>query len=376
MTQALSHYEEHVQRDVNRLRGKVTDMAGLAERALQDTLRALLDNNRQLAYLVVLRDQHIDELEKEIDRLCLEFIVRNQPVAGLLRFVYVAMKINQELERIGDYAESIARQVLKITSVDTHFLHPRFSEIANLAVPMLHDAVQAFLNQNAELARRTMETEVTVDGLRDQINSELIKAQAEGRFPLEALTPLMTIARRYERVSDQAKNICEEALYLCTGEYAKHQGVDVFRILFVDQHNSCLSQMAEAIGHSLGQEKFMFSSAGVHLQPLDPGLVAFMSDKGMDVTHQTAKTLQQVPNLEFYQVFVSFDQVALKALTPAPAKGVGLDWAMAEPDQTQGTAEEIRASYEAAYNYISTHIRDLVQAILGIDLDPAKINGK
>jgi len=376
MTQALSHYEEHLQRDVNRLRSKVTDMAGLAERALRDTLRALLDNNRQLAYLVVLRDQHIDELEKEIDRLCLEFIVRNQPVAGLLRFVYVSMKINQELERIGDYAESIARQVLKITAVDTQFLHARFSEIANLAVPMLHDAVQAYLNQNAELARRTMETEVTVDGLRDQINGELIRAQSENRFPLEALTPLMTIARRYERVSDQAKNICEEALYLCTGEYAKHQGVDVFRILFVDEHNACLSQMAEAIGHSLGQEKFMFSSAGVHLQPLDPRLVTFLAEKGLDITHQVSKSLPQVPNLEFYQVFVSFDMVAHKALTPAPARGVGLDWAMPEPDQVQGPPEAVRAAYEAAFTYISTHIRDLVQAILGIDLEPGKINGK
>ena len=96
----------------------------------------------------------------------------------------------------------------------------------------------------------------------------------------------------------------------------------------------------------------------------------------LDITHQVSKSLPQVPNLEFYQVFVSFDMVAHKALTPAPARGVGLDWAMPEPDQVQGPPEAVRAAYEAAFTYISTHIRDLVQAILGIDLEPGKINGK
>src|SRR5215470_3223950 len=136
-----THYEETLQRDIDRIRRKVTDMAGLAERALRSCLQALSDRNRQLAYSVILRDQRIDELEKEIDRLCLEFIVRQQPVAGTLRFAYATIKINLELERVGDYAESMARSVLNLSDMDAQFPLEAFVQIAELAIPMLHDAV-------------------------------------------------------------------------------------------------------------------------------------------------------------------------------------------------------------------------------------------
>jgi phosphate transport system protein len=81
-------------------------MAGLSERALEASLRALVERDRQLAYSVILRDQYLDEMETELNRLCLEFLVRQQPVAGQLRFVFTTIQINKELERIGDYAET------------------------------------------------------------------------------------------------------------------------------------------------------------------------------------------------------------------------------------------------------------------------------
>src|SRR5271169_455887 len=98
------HLEETLQRDIDLIRRKVVEMAGLGERALKAALQALVERNRQLAYTVILRDQYIDELETELDRLCLEFLARQQPVAGHLRFVFTVIQINRELERIGDYA--------------------------------------------------------------------------------------------------------------------------------------------------------------------------------------------------------------------------------------------------------------------------------
>ena len=85
------HLEKTLQQDIDRIRGKVMEMAGRAERALKDGLQALVEGNRQRAYAIILRDQYIDELEKEIDRLCLEFLVRQQPVAGHLRFAYATI---------------------------------------------------------------------------------------------------------------------------------------------------------------------------------------------------------------------------------------------------------------------------------------------
>src|SRR5207247_906105 len=170
-----THLEESLQRDIGRIRGKVTCMGELAERSLRDCVKALQERNRQLAYSVILRDQRIDELEKEIDRLCLEFIVRQQPVAGTLRFAYAAIKINLELERVGDYAESMARNFLQISDMDVPIPLDRFAQIADLAIPMLHDAVRAFTTQDADLARKSMEKEDTVDQLRHDTNSMLVE---------------------------------------------------------------------------------------------------------------------------------------------------------------------------------------------------------
>src|SRR5438477_4437908 len=265
-----AHYEETLRRDIKLIRHKILEMAGLAARALKSALQALVERNRPLAYGIILRDQYIEELEKEIVRLCLEFLVRQQPVALHLRFAYATIKINLELERIGDYAESIARQVLKISSLQPQPSYEKFVAIANLAIPMLQQAVQAFVDQNPDLARSTMVIEEEVDLLRNGINAALMQQQQLGKIPIEALTPLLTIARRFERVSDQAKNICEEVLYMCTGEYAKHKGTEVLRVLFVDIRNACRSQMAEAIANSLGKPEFVFASAGIDPHPIDP----------------------------------------------------------------------------------------------------------
>ena len=272
-----SHLEESLRRGIDLIRSKVLEMAELSERALKASLQALVEQNRQLAYSVILRDQYIDELETELDRLCLEFMVRQQPVAGHLRFVFATIKINKGLERVGDYAESIARQVLGVSALRPQPPFARFTELANLSVHMLHDAVQAFVNQDADLARRTMEIEARADGLRNLINTELADLRTAHRLPAAALAPLTGIARRFERVTDQAQNICEEVLYMCTGEFAKHKGAEAFRILLIDERNACLSQMAEGIGNALGMPRFVFSGAGIAPQPVDQRAVAFMA---------------------------------------------------------------------------------------------------
>jgi phosphate transport system protein len=242
-----SYLEESLQRGIDLIRTKVIEMGNLEERALQGSLQALVERNRQLAYSVILRDQYIDELEKELDRLCLEFLVRQQPVGLPLRFVYAAIKINNELERIGDYAESIARHSLRINALEPQPSYAKFVEIANMAIPMLRNAIQAFIDQNADLARATMELEEKVDNIRNSIHSDVVHLREEGKLPLEMLAPLLIISSRFERVADQACNICEEVLYMCTGEYIKHKGGEAFRMLFVDDSNACTSQMAEGI---------------------------------------------------------------------------------------------------------------------------------
>jgi phosphate transport system protein len=366
------HLEASLQRDVDRIRGKVTEMSALGEKALRDCVKALAERDRQLAYTVILRDQYIDELEKEIDRLCLEFLVRQQPVAGPLRLAYATIKINLELERVGDYAESIARQMLKLFDLGVQYPLERFQEIANLSIPMLRESIQAFTEQNAELARKTIETEQAVDLLKSKLNKDLIALFRENKLPFEALNPLIMISRRFERVSDQARNICMETLYMCTGEYAKHPGTEAFRVLFVDESNACRSQMAEAIANSLNQPKFIFSSAGVEPRPIEPMTVTFMKEKGIDVSRMVPKATTQIPNLDHYHVIVMLAPEARRAFPQQPRKVVFLDWSVKDPSTTQGTHAEVRAAYEDAYRFIQGHIRDLMGAILGESINNNK----
>ncbi len=338
-------------------------MGDLAERAIRSSIRAVIERDRQLAFAVILRDAFIDEAEKQLDRLCQSFLVRHQPVASVLRFAYSAIKVNLELERVGDYAKTIARQALKLTQVDAPLPFERLQQVVNLAVPMLHDAVQAFVNQDADLARRTIETDEAVDLLRDKLTDDLTSLYKKGSLPFEALNPLVQVARRLERVSDQARNISMETLYMCTGEIAKHPGSDVFKVLFVDEHNACRSLIAEVIGTSLQEPGFTFASAGIDPQPLHPATVEFMASKGADVARAVPRSLAQVPNVDHHDVIVLLAPEAKRAFPRRPRHTVLLDWSVEDPIASSQTREALDAALQRVYSYLEAQIRDLVSAI-------------
>ena len=346
------------------IRSKVAEMGGLSERALKASLQALVQRNRQLAYSVILRDQYIDELETELNRLCLEFLVRQQPVAGHLRFIFTTIQINKELERIGDYAESIARHVLTVSALEPQPPYAKFVELGDLSVHMLRDAVQSFLHQDADLALRTMAIEERANTMRNDINVELMELSRNKQLPPPAMNPLLTIARRFERVTDQAKNLCEEVLYMCTGEFTKHKGGDAFRILFFDPSNACLSQMAEGIGHSMNLPRFVFSSAGTTPQPVDARTVKFMAQKGIDLSRQTSKSLEQVPQWEHYHVVIALSAQAREALPIHANKTICLTWSVPDPAQVEAPPDAAMAAFESAFRFLESHILELAAAIL------------
>lgn len=372
--QSASRFEESLQRDINHICAKLQEMSGLCEQGLTNALQALIHRDRKLAYTVILRDRYIDELDTELDRLCLEFFIRQIPVAGHLRFVFATIKIVSDLERVGDYAESVARQVLQLIGLEPPIANEQFiadlQEIASLSIPMLHDAVQAFIRRDAQTAGKIMDIEAKADELRSAINGKLTRLRHENQIPLEALSPLLTIARRYERVTDQAKNICEEVIYVNTGEVVKHKGAEIFRILFVDQDNSLCSQMAEAIGYSFKFPGFAFASAGYKSAGIiPPALVEFMAGKGMDISQVKTKTLAQITEIEFVQIIVALTPKA-KDFKPLGAnKATVLEWAIQNQCKAISGAAEVPIDLEKAFGYLNSHIHDLLHAIIGENED-------
>ena len=234
---------------------------------------------------------------------------------------------------------------------------------------MLHSAIEAFLTQDAALARRAMEVEELIDRLRHQLNADLVGLQQQGKIPLQALSPLMTIVNRFERVGDQAKSICQEVLYMCTGEYHKHSGSDIYRLLFVDEHNSCRSQMAEAIGNSLGQPKFVFASAGLDatvdrsghrdlLEGTGPGhLAPDLQGTGPD------SAPRPLPDHRGPR------PGGATGFPPAAHEGGLPGLGVRDPSTVSGTPAEMRAAYQETYDFLAAHVQDLVEAVLGDSVD-------
>ena len=347
--------EIHLQRDIDIIKSKIREMGSLAETALNNSLSAFVNKNGQLAYSVILLDRKIDELEKEIDRLCLEFLIRQHPAASLLRFVYASIKVNLELERIGDYAESVARRSLVVNSLKIDIDVSQFETINKASVSMLNNSIQAFINQDKDLAATTMLEQREVSRIRDKINDDLFVLASSNKIPLTALTPLQTIARRLERVADQSKNICEETLYMCTGENIKHLKTKTFKVLFVDDDNANTSQIAETIGNSLNLENFVFSSAGITSGNISDNTIGLLKDKGHDPMNNISKSVENIPNLNNYQVIIALSEAGQKAHPTPPTKTINIHWEL----------DKIVEDSNAIYDFLEKNIKDLVQAILG-----------
>jgi arsenate reductase len=228
---------------------------------------------------------------------------------------------------------------------------------------MLHDSIQSFVDQDPKLANQTIASDEAVDLFRDKLTADVMQAFRDGRLPFEALYPLISVIRRLERVSDQARNISMETLYLCTGRFAKHPHSSVMDILFVDERSSCLAIMAEAIGTALAEPGFVFASAGVDPAPVEPATIRFMKTKGLDVSTAVPKAVTSVENLELQDVIVLLAPEAKRAFPRRPRKTVMLDWSVEDPSRIRGTEAEVNAAYEKTFAFIEGQIRDLVSAI-------------
>jgi arsenate reductase len=127
--------------------------------------------------------------------------------------------------------------------------------------------------------------------------------------------------------------------------------------------------MAEAIANSLNQPNFIFASAGLEPTAIDPRTIEFLKEKGLDVSKQSSKALDQIPNLDHYQIIVALTPEAKKAFPVGPTKIVCLDWSVDDPSKAQGSPAEITAAYESTYQFLHAHIQDVVEAVLGDKID-------
>lgn len=357
-----AHLEAHLERDLAELKRRLRLMGNLVLRALDRSVKALGTGDRKLAYAVVLDDNRIDALEGHIDRLCQEFLVRHMPVAAHLRFVVAAIKVNAELERIGDYADAIARRTISLAG--TAPSDDRFFAMAKRAHEMVSLAVDAFVDGNVDKAERTRELEAEVDDMNRIVFDQLSHPDT-GEQDLTERFALLGILNRIERVADRACNIAEDALYASRAEVHRHHPRDELRVLFLSPADATLGPMAEAIARRRAPLRVTFATAGISPRPLDPRMVAYMAEKGFDITRPRARGLADVGPLDDYYVVVTISREAEEGCPPLPYRTVQLFWDIPDPSKVEGTPQEIKAAYAATYAELDAKITDLLDAMLG-----------
>ena len=213
--------ENHFETGIENLRQKLLLMASHAEKSVNEAVQSLMQRNHDLAVKVRNDDDAIDRLEVEIDDMAIQLLTK-APLASNLRLVTVAMKISQNLERIGDEATKIAKRARDLAQeppIKTELDLPR---MAGLSLAMVKDSLDSFVHRDSAAARAIIPRDKEVDALNKQIHQQLTQHMTSHPDAIARCLHWIVAAKSLERIADHAKNIAEEVVYLCDAQDIRH----------------------------------------------------------------------------------------------------------------------------------------------------------
>ena len=209
-------------RDLDALRDRVLLMGGETEAALQRAMYALAERDSEAARDVLANDDSIDQLEVEIDRLCIDVLALRQPAARDLRFVISVAKVTPILERIADHACNIARVALDLNDEPRLNVYIDLPRMASVASSMLRAALDSFTRGDAAVARRVIDEDDEIDTMYERVFHDLIELMVADPSATPRAARLLFVAKHLERVADYVTDICELTVYMTEAEFIKH----------------------------------------------------------------------------------------------------------------------------------------------------------
>jgi phosphate transport system protein len=216
----------HFQEELDALKQQLLAMGGLAEERVRDAVRALTERDADVLNTVLAGDEPINDLHIDLDARCFRLLALHQPMAADLRVIVAAVKINTDLERVGDLAVNIAeagRRYLRHPPVKPLIDLPRMGEISQR---MLRDALDAFVRRDVPLAQAVLAEDDRLDALKTQIFRELLTYMLQDPTTIEPALDLILISRHLERIGDHATNIAEDVIFMVSARDVRHQGTD------------------------------------------------------------------------------------------------------------------------------------------------------
>jgi phosphate transport system protein len=217
---------KHLQRQIEQLKQKILFVGSMVEGAIANAVAALVHHDESLAAQVLVEDAEIDRMEVDVEEECLKVLALYQPVAVDLRFVVAVLKINNDLERMGDQAKKIAKRVSYLARVDRVEVPVDFGAMAVRAQDMVKRSLDALVRSDSALAHRVRQDDDELDGMRRTIHEKIKAAIRERPEQIETLMQLYSIAKHLERLGDMATNVAEEVIYMVEGDIVRHQDED------------------------------------------------------------------------------------------------------------------------------------------------------
>lgn len=214
-----------LQKELVTLRRNILAMGAAVEQRVSKAIEALLDHDLDAARFVRSGENEIDNMDIEIEAECLRILALSHPVATDLRFVLSVLRINTELERIGDLANGISKRVIALAAETPIELPPALSEMAGSALKMLSDVLTAFSNEDAQTCRVVRRADKRVDDLHKEIFTWVHKEVPAHPQAIQPVVEMLSIARALERIGDAASNIAEDVIFLLEGSIVRHTSV-------------------------------------------------------------------------------------------------------------------------------------------------------
>ncbi|HUU27646.1 MAG TPA: phosphate signaling complex protein PhoU [archaeon] len=213
----------HFQREIEKLKRKLLSLSTLVEENVYRAVKAVVEKNSALAQKAIDADFEIDHLEVDVEEDCLKILALYQPVAVDLRFIVAVLKMNNDLERIGDEAVNVAERAVYLATSGNVGIPFDLQGMAEKAQAMLKNSLDALVNRDTSLARKVCAADDEVDDINRQMYDKVKERIAGGKGDINAFLHLLSISRHVERIADLATNIAEDVIYMVEGVIVRHR---------------------------------------------------------------------------------------------------------------------------------------------------------
>ena len=214
--------ERHFEAEMQSLKNRLLSMGAMVEERVHQAVVALMERSAGAAEAIIAGDQEVNELQIEVDDRCLKLLALQQPMASDLRLITAAMKINADLERIGDQAVNIAENSLKLMNAAPLKPIIDLPRMAEIAEAMTRDSLDAFVRKDVALARSVLARDDEVDQLKDHIFRVLLTYMMADPGTIERALSLILVSRNLERIADHATNIAEDVIFVVEAKDVRH----------------------------------------------------------------------------------------------------------------------------------------------------------